>query len=429
MPRLLETGGLLRWAGRTLSLIRRLASSVFDGMAGAFSLRIPAGSTYSGPLVRVRRSSDNAEQNFWAALTPDANGNRWLDEPAVQAFVRPTAVLAGYAQLTDTNFTTGGVASLSGTMFGGNVDAPRAFTVTNAVYPITSNQSYWYGAVDGAYAKAVLLQFTFMGGTLGIKILEARWQHSSQIANIAQAGTWNLSSPATSAAAAGYGARDVAFVSITGNGFVTTWYDQTSNASHASHPTAANQPRIVTDGVMEKENGRPAVYFGPAHWLYTGASSALATAPVAVVQAVRWITLAGGYRFSAGIGQVIAARAGLDIGVGGSGSNLYVGSNGVAGNSGTTLPTNAVAIVTGAHSGTDSSGYINRALSAGSALSFTYNSAGGVMSLGASRGSLWTPSTGDMRIQETTFFANPPAENRMERIERSQAAAFGITIS
>jgi hypothetical protein len=43
-----------------------------------------------------------------------------------------------------------------------------------------------------------------------------------------------------------------------GDGFVTTWYDQSGNGHHATQGTAANQPQIVSNGVIETQNGRPA---------------------------------------------------------------------------------------------------------------------------------------------------------------------------
>jgi hypothetical protein len=46
-----------------------------------------------------------------------------------------------------------------------------------------------------------------------------------------------------------------------GSGFVTTWYDQSGNGHHATQGTAANQPQIVSNGVIETQNGRPAVVF------------------------------------------------------------------------------------------------------------------------------------------------------------------------
>jgi hypothetical protein len=46
-----------------------------------------------------------------------------------------------------------------------------------------------------------------------------------------------------------------------GNGFVTTWYDQSGNARNATQTTAANQPRIVNGGVIELQINKPALRF------------------------------------------------------------------------------------------------------------------------------------------------------------------------
>jgi hypothetical protein len=46
-----------------------------------------------------------------------------------------------------------------------------------------------------------------------------------------------------------------------GNGFVKIWYDQSGNGRHATQTTAARQPRIVSNGVIETQNGRPALFF------------------------------------------------------------------------------------------------------------------------------------------------------------------------
>jgi hypothetical protein len=45
------------------------------------------------------------------------------------------------------------------------------------------------------------------------------------------------------------------------NGFVTTWYDQSGNGNNATQTTASNQPVIVTAGVVNMVNLKPAVYF------------------------------------------------------------------------------------------------------------------------------------------------------------------------
>lgn len=47
----------------------------------------------------------------------------------------------------------------------------------------------------------------------------------------------------------------------TGNGFVTTWYDQSGNGRDATQTTAGNQPQIVLNGVVNTFNNKPCVKF------------------------------------------------------------------------------------------------------------------------------------------------------------------------
>ena len=44
-----------------------------------------------------------------------------------------------------------------------------------------------------------------------------------------------------------------------GNGFVRTWYDQSGNGYHAQQATTANQPQIVSSGLLISKNGKPAM--------------------------------------------------------------------------------------------------------------------------------------------------------------------------
>jgi hypothetical protein len=45
------------------------------------------------------------------------------------------------------------------------------------------------------------------------------------------------------------------------SGFVTTWYDQSGNSRNATQSTAANQPRIVNAGTVDRENNKPFIRF------------------------------------------------------------------------------------------------------------------------------------------------------------------------
>lgn len=46
-----------------------------------------------------------------------------------------------------------------------------------------------------------------------------------------------------------------------GNGFITTWYDQSGNANNATQTTAANQPQIVLNGAMITTGGKNSIKF------------------------------------------------------------------------------------------------------------------------------------------------------------------------
>lgn len=46
-----------------------------------------------------------------------------------------------------------------------------------------------------------------------------------------------------------------------GDGFVTTWYDQSGNSRHATQSTAANQPQVVSSGAVLAMSGKPTITF------------------------------------------------------------------------------------------------------------------------------------------------------------------------
>ncbi len=52
----------------------------------------------------------------------------------------------------------------------------------------------------------------------------------------------------------------LAFVG-SGNGFVTTWYDQSGNGRNVTQTTASNQPSIASSGSLFYKNGKPAIDF------------------------------------------------------------------------------------------------------------------------------------------------------------------------
>ena len=87
--------------------------------------------------------------------------------------------------------------------------------------------------------------------------------------------------------------------------FVTTWYDQSGNARHASQATASLQPRLVNAGTLEAENGLPSPYF-------TGAASvSLKTANVTLGSSSNTVmAVCRNIGTTSGIGGVISSGLG-----------------------------------------------------------------------------------------------------------------------
>ena len=57
-----------------------------------------------------------------------------------------------------------------------------------------------------------------------------------------------------------------------GNGFVTTWYDQSGNVNNATQSTAFNQPQIVSSGAMITTNGKNSISFSGTKFMLLASS-------------------------------------------------------------------------------------------------------------------------------------------------------------
>ncbi|MFO0266236.1 MAG: arabinofuranosidase catalytic domain-containing protein, partial [Cyclobacteriaceae bacterium] len=62
-----------------------------------------------------------------------------------------------------------------------------------------------------------------------------------------------------------------------GDGFVSIWYDQSGMGRNATQGTLALQPRIVTGGVVETQNGRPTLTFSGGQTLQSTLTATQAT--------------------------------------------------------------------------------------------------------------------------------------------------------
>jgi hypothetical protein len=77
-----------------------------------------------------------------------------------------------------------------------------------------------------------------------------------------------------------------------GNGFVTTWYDQSGNANNAIQTTAANQPQIVSAGAVLLQGTKPTLRFDGTND-FMDASGVTTGNPKSIFIATKAISLPG----------------------------------------------------------------------------------------------------------------------------------------
>jgi len=201
--------------------------------AAAYSLRNLSAS-YTGDVVDVRRSSDNAEDSFTAAEVADGTLTDWVN--------------------TDTNgvFTNTGFESFSGASASG-------FTASN-----TSSTGFAVSDIrDGVSGDIVKVSFDIAvtSGSPSVSLREVLDGTGSSSSSDLSGGSITSSGSYTVTLTANKNYVGVGFTEgdtpseftvsnfkILADGFVTQWYDQSGNANHATQADAASQPKIVDAG-------------------------------------------------------------------------------------------------------------------------------------------------------------------------------------
>ena len=79
-----------------------------------------------------------------------------------------------------------------------------------------------------------------------------------------------------------------------GDGFVTTWYDQSGNSKDIGNTTAIGQPQIVSVGAVLLENTKPAMTFDGSNNDFSATFGTILNQPSTMFSVVRPLSLAGG---------------------------------------------------------------------------------------------------------------------------------------
>ena len=109
-----------------------------------------------------------------------------------------------------------------------------------------------------------------------------------------------------------------------GNGFIRTWYDQSTSGNHAIQATTSSQPRIVSGGVLDTDGGNPAIVFGSGTNIHLAPTTSITIGATAAFFVVAKHTNPGG-TWAFMIGENSAGTV-FSIGKTGSASTLHTSS-------------------------------------------------------------------------------------------------------
>jgi hypothetical protein len=166
--------------------------------------------------------------------------------------IPPSSVTPNCSPTSGTSYGGGGGGGAAGARSGaqsGAAGAPGIIKVTQFVIPVTPVLDTYSSALE-AYSLR-LLRTAYAGNAIRVRRSSDNAEQNIGFVN----GYLDTSSLLT-------------FVGA-GNGFITTWYDQSGNGRNVTQTTAGNQPRIVTSGVLLTSNGKATISFGTTEdwWL------------------------------------------------------------------------------------------------------------------------------------------------------------------
>jgi len=202
--------------------------------AAAYSLR-NLSTSYTGNVVDVRRSSDDAVDSFTAAEVADGTLTDWVSAGFISNGVFTNLDFESFSGATSSGFSAANTTST------GFANSAINAGSTGDVLTITFDLALTYGSPS--------LSLRGGGGSGAVK---------SNLTTYTTSGSYTATLTATDAFnRITFSEGDVPseftisnFKVSSADGFVETWYDQSGNGNHATQGTDAKQPKIVDAGSL-----------------------------------------------------------------------------------------------------------------------------------------------------------------------------------
>lgn len=276
--RISATPSTANWGGGLQGLL-----SQYPGAAGAYSLR----KIGSGPVVQLRRASNSDELDFTAA--------------ELVGSVEGAELITNGDFATDSDWTKSTGWSITGgqAVCDGSGSSGSSYLKQDGILdPPLSNGDYYIIEIDidscsnflrcGIAPNSNYPSFSSCGiNTTGVHSVLCKYDSGKSDrfwirCNDGESLVINSISakPYTPTAAELWASEDLVAVgqSPRDSAYVQTWYDQSGSGNHAEQSTANSQPKLITAGVTETENGKPAIVFDGGDDNLSVGSTALSTA-------------------------------------------------------------------------------------------------------------------------------------------------------
>lgn len=207
----------------------------FTGAAAAYSLRSLSASTTN--VVKVRRSSDDTEQDFTAAEITDGTLLTFVNENVEK-------VLNGDFSNGSTNWTISNGSVTGGEYVSGTLSAYQQGIRQSLTFTGTGTLTFDLTLNSGSLRIDD-------GGVLKLATSSGAQSFTLTNPNKLEFNAYNLGFDGI--------IDNVSFIPTNVDGFVTTWYDQSGNGNNATQATAANQPKIVSSGSLITQGSKAAM--------------------------------------------------------------------------------------------------------------------------------------------------------------------------
>ena len=263
-----------------------LNAQVHYGAAGNYGLRklVP---TYTGNAIQVRRDCDNATTNigFTSCGT--------LDTAALRNFVLSGNPLSAITPSAEGAYS---LRKLRCAYTGNAINVRRSCDNATRDIGFTSN-----GDLDTVALKAFVMASNpisalSVNANVAYSLRRLRCAYAGSAIRVRRSSDNNTSDIGFTSAGDLDTVALKTFVGVGNSGFVTIWYDQSGNGINVSPPAAANQPRIVNAGVVERKNGVPTLFFdGTNDYLTTNSFSTTGYTGFSANVVASWTT-GGGIR-------------------------------------------------------------------------------------------------------------------------------------